>query len=67
MFVPYALAGLACMAATADDEPSAVAAVGETRAELGGRSQPITAAALRHAATGSDLPDQAMARPLPGA
>ena len=47
--------------------PTAVAAVGETRAELSGRSQPITAAALRHAATGSDLPDQAMARPLPGA
>jgi predicted ATPase/DNA-binding CsgD family transcriptional regulator len=49
MFVPYALASLACMAAIAGDEPTAAAAVGETRAELSGRRQPITAAALGYA------------------
>jgi predicted ATPase/DNA-binding CsgD family transcriptional regulator len=49
MFVPAALAGLACMAAIADDEATAAAAVAETRAELGGRRQAITLAALRYA------------------
>ena len=49
MFVPFALAGLACMAAIAGDESTAAAAVGEVRAELGGRRQAITAAALRYA------------------
>jgi predicted ATPase/DNA-binding CsgD family transcriptional regulator len=49
MFVPAALAGLACMAAIAGDESTAAAAVGEARAELGGRRQAITAAALRYA------------------
>ena len=49
MFVPFALAGLACMAAIAGDQPTAAAAVGEARAELGGRRQAITAAALRYA------------------
>ena len=49
MFVPHALAGLACMAAIAGDDSTAAAAVGEARAELGGRRQAITAAALRYA------------------
>jgi len=49
MFVPADLAGLACMAAIAGDEATAAAAVGEARAELGGRRQAITAAALRYA------------------
>jgi len=49
MFVPFALAGLACLAAIAGDQPAAAAAVGEARAELGGRRQAITAAALRYA------------------
>ena len=49
MFVPAALAALACMAAIAGDEATAAAAVGEARAELGGRRQAITAAALGYA------------------
>jgi DNA-binding CsgD family transcriptional regulator len=49
MFVPAALAHLACLAASAGDEPTAAAAVGEARAELGGRRQAITAAALGYA------------------
>ena len=49
MFVPFALAGLACMAAIAGDEATAAGAVGEASAELGGRRQAITAAALRYA------------------
>ena len=49
MYVPFALAGLACMAAIAGDESTAAAAVGEATAELGGRRQAITAAALRYA------------------
>ena len=49
MFVPAALAALACLAAIAGDEATAAAAVGEARAELGGRRQAITAAALRYA------------------
>ena len=49
MFLPAALAGLACMAAIAGDEATAAAAVGEARAALGGRRQAITAAALRYA------------------
>jgi DNA-binding NarL/FixJ family response regulator len=49
MFVPAALAGLACMAAIAGDQATAAAAIGEARAALGGRRQPITAAALRYA------------------
>jgi predicted ATPase/DNA-binding CsgD family transcriptional regulator len=49
MFVPTALAGLACMAAIAGDQSTAAAAVGEARAELGGRRQAIAAAALRYA------------------
>ena len=49
MFVPTALAGLACLAASAGDQATAAAAVGEARAELGGRRQAITAAALRYA------------------
>jgi predicted ATPase/DNA-binding CsgD family transcriptional regulator len=49
MFVPAALAALACMAAIAGDRSTAAAAVGEARAELGGRRQAITAAALRYA------------------
>jgi predicted ATPase/DNA-binding CsgD family transcriptional regulator len=49
MFVPSALAALACMAASAGDESMAVAAVGEARAALGGGRQAITAAALRYA------------------
>ena len=49
MFVPANLAHLACVAAIAGDEATAAAAVGEARAELGGRRQAITAAALRYA------------------
>ncbi len=49
MFVPFALAGLACIAAIAGDQSTAAAAVVETRAELGGRRQAITAAALGYA------------------
>ena len=49
MFVPAALAGLACLAAVAGDESTAAAGVAEARAELGGRRQAITAAALRYA------------------
>ena len=49
MFVPASLAALACMAAIAGDESAAAAAVGEAAAELGGRRQAITAAALRYA------------------
>jgi DNA-binding CsgD family transcriptional regulator len=49
MFVPFALAGLACMAAIAGDESTAAAAVGEAAAELGGRRQAITVAALGYA------------------
>jgi DNA-binding NarL/FixJ family response regulator len=49
MFVPSALASLACMAAIAGDQSTAAAAVAETRAELGGRRQAITAATLRYA------------------
>jgi predicted ATPase/DNA-binding CsgD family transcriptional regulator len=49
MQVPFALAGLACMAAIAGDGSTAAAAVGEARAELGGRRQVITLAALRYA------------------
>ena len=49
MYVPAALARLACMAAIAGDQSTAAAAVGEARAELGGRRQAITAAALRYA------------------
>jgi predicted ATPase/DNA-binding CsgD family transcriptional regulator len=48
-FVPAALAGLACLAAIAGDESTAAAAVAEARAELGGRRQAITLAALRYA------------------
>ena len=49
MFVPFALAGLACLAAIAGDQATAAAVVAETRAELGGRRQAITIAALRYA------------------
>jgi predicted ATPase/DNA-binding NarL/FixJ family response regulator len=49
MFVPSALAGLACLAAIAGDQPTAAAAIAEARAELGGRRQAITAAALGYA------------------
>ena len=49
MFVPAALADLACLAAIVGDESTAAAAVAEARAELGGRRQAITAAALRYA------------------
>ena len=49
MFVPAALAHLACLAAIAGDQPTAAAAVGEARAELGGRRQAITTAALGYA------------------
>jgi DNA-binding CsgD family transcriptional regulator len=49
MFVPAALAALACLAAIVGDEVAAAAAVAEARAELGGRRQAITAAALRYA------------------
>ena len=48
-FVPAALAALACLAAIAGDESTAAAAVGEARAELGGRRQEITLASLRYA------------------
>jgi predicted ATPase/class 3 adenylate cyclase/DNA-binding CsgD family transcriptional regulator len=49
MFVPAALADLACVAAIAADQSTAAAAIVEARAELGGRRQAITAAALRYA------------------
>ena len=49
MFVPAALAALACMRAIAGDESTAADAVTEARAELGGRRQAITAAALNYA------------------
>jgi predicted ATPase/DNA-binding CsgD family transcriptional regulator len=49
MFVPVALAHLACIAATAGDQSTAAEAVSEARAELGGRRQAITAATLRYA------------------
>src|SRR5271169_3138584 len=49
MFVPATLAALACLAAIAGDESTAAAAVAEARAELGGRRQATTAAALRYA------------------
>jgi predicted ATPase/DNA-binding CsgD family transcriptional regulator len=49
MFVPAALAGLACVAAIGGDQATAAAAAGEARAELGGRRQAITAAALGYA------------------
>ena len=47
--VPTALAALACVAAIAGDEATAADAVGEARAELGGRRQAITAATLGYA------------------
>jgi DNA-binding CsgD family transcriptional regulator len=43
------LAHLACLAASAGDQSAAAAAVAEARAELGGRRQAITAAALGYA------------------
>ena len=49
MFVPGALAHLACIAAIGGDESTAAAAVAEARAELGGRRQAITLAALCYA------------------
>jgi DNA-binding CsgD family transcriptional regulator len=49
MFVPDALAGLACLAAIAGDDATAAAVVGEARTELGGRRQAITSAALGYA------------------
>jgi DNA-binding CsgD family transcriptional regulator len=49
MFVPGALADLACVAAAAGDQSAAAAAVGHARAELGGRRQAITAAGLGYA------------------
>jgi DNA-binding NarL/FixJ family response regulator len=49
MFVPSALAYLACVAAAAGDQSTAAAAVAEARAELGDRRQAITAAALGYA------------------
>jgi predicted ATPase/DNA-binding CsgD family transcriptional regulator len=49
MYVPAALAHLACMAAIADDQSTAAAAVAEARAALAGRRQAITAAALGYA------------------
>jgi predicted ATPase/DNA-binding NarL/FixJ family response regulator len=49
MFVPGALAHLACLAAIGGDESTAAAVVAEARAELGGRHQAITLAALRYA------------------
>jgi predicted ATPase/DNA-binding NarL/FixJ family response regulator len=49
MFVPYVLANAACMAAIAGDESTTAAAVSEARAELGVRSQAITAASLQYA------------------
>jgi predicted ATPase/DNA-binding CsgD family transcriptional regulator len=48
MWVPTALAALACLAAITGDEATAAAVVDEARAELGGRHQAITAAALRY-------------------
>jgi len=42
------LAYLACLAATAGDQSTAAAAVAEARAELGGRRQAITLAAMRY-------------------
>jgi len=55
-FVPTALASLACMAAIAGDESTAAAAVGEARAELGGRRQGITAADSRRPGPGWGRP-----------
>jgi predicted ATPase/DNA-binding CsgD family transcriptional regulator len=49
MFVPAALANLACMAAIAGDRATAATAVAEAHAELGGRRQVITLAALGYA------------------
>jgi predicted ATPase/DNA-binding CsgD family transcriptional regulator len=49
MFVPAALAHLACLAAIAGDRLTAAAAAAEARAELGGRRQAITAAELGYA------------------
>ena len=50
MQVPATLAHLACLAAaTGDQSTAAAAAVGEARAELGGRRQAITAATLGYA------------------
>jgi predicted ATPase/DNA-binding CsgD family transcriptional regulator len=49
MFVPTALAGLACLAAIAGDQSTAAATVGEARAELGSRRQAITTATLGYA------------------
>ena len=49
MYVPAALASLACVAAIAGDQATAAAAVGEARAELGGRRQALTVAALGYA------------------
>ena len=49
MQVPAVLAHLACMAAVAGDRATAAAAVAEARAELGGRRQAITTAALTYA------------------
>jgi predicted ATPase/DNA-binding CsgD family transcriptional regulator len=47
--VPTALAALACVTAIAGDESTAAAAVAEARAELGGRRQAVTLAALGYA------------------
>jgi predicted ATPase/DNA-binding CsgD family transcriptional regulator len=49
MFLPAILASLACMAAIAGDEATAAATVAEARAELGGRHQAITIAAVCYA------------------
>jgi predicted ATPase/DNA-binding CsgD family transcriptional regulator len=49
MFVPSILAHLACLAAADGDQSTAVAAVIEARAALGGRRQAVTAATLRYA------------------
>jgi DNA-binding CsgD family transcriptional regulator len=49
MQVPAALADLACLAAIAGDDATAAHAVAEARAELGGRRQVSTLAALRYA------------------
>ncbi len=49
MFVPAALAGLACVAAIAGDESTAAAAAGEAGGALAGRRQAITGASLRYA------------------
>ena len=49
MFVPGALADLACLAAASGDQSTAAAAACEARAALGGRRQVITAAALGYA------------------